>query len=237
MIKIGCADFPIPPSKYFQEWRLVEIQQTLNLFPGEGTVQRWLAESPAGFEFVVVASPLITHDPGSPNLRYQDLPRVKGHNAYGSFRLTEITMKALERSYGLASDLGAQLVLFQTPPEFTSSRAHLDQMRKFFEEVDRKDFTFVWEALGNWAPKTILKVSESLDLIPCVNPMGFDPLPEGLTAYLHMSGPAGHRSRYEEESLAELVKICSRFEEVYCVFTNVDMHNDSLRLRKLVEKR
>jgi len=235
MIKIGCADFPIPPSKYFREWRLVEIQQTLSRFPGEGTVQRWLAEAPAGFEFVVLASPLITMEPESPSLRYQELPRNTGAGAFGGFRINDITKRALERTYDLASDLGAQLVLFQTPPEFHSSRAHLDQMRKFFEKVDRSEFTFVWEALGNWAPKTVLKVSESLDLIPCVNPLEFDPLPEGLTAYFHLNGPAGFRSRYEEESLEDLVKVCNGYDEVYCVFTNIDMHNDTLRLRKIVE--
>ena len=237
MIKIGCADFPIPPSKYFQEWRLVEIQQTLSRFPGEGTVQRWLAEAPAGFEFVVVASPLITTEPDSPNLKYQELPRTRSRGAFGGFRLNDITRKALEKTYDLATDLKAQLVLFQTPPEFNSSRAHLEQMRTFFERVDRGKFTFVWEALGNWAPKTVLKVSESLDLIPCVNPLEFKPLPEGLSAFFHLNGPAGFRSRYEEESLSELVQICKGYDEVYCVFTNIDMHNDTMRLKKIVESR
>lgn len=236
MIKIGCADFPIPPSKYFKEWRLVEIQQTLSRFPGEGTVQRWLAEAPAGFEFVVVASPLITVEPGSASLKYQELPRTKGSGAFGAFRLNEITEKALTKTHDLATDLRAQLVLFQTPPEFNSSRAHLEQMRKFFETVDRGQFTYVWEPVGNWAAKTVLKVSESLDLIPCVNPLEFDPLPEGLTAYFHLNGPAGFRSRYEEESLADLVQICRRYDEVYCIFTNIDMHNDTMRLRRIVDK-
>jgi len=235
MIKIGCADFPIPPSRYFQEWRLVEIQQTLSRFPGEGTVQRWLAEAPAGFEFVVVASPLITVEPDSPSLRYQDLPRVKSKGAFGSFRMNDVTMAALKKTFDLATDLRAQLVVFQTPPEFNSSRAHLEQMRKFFETTNRGSFTFAWEALGSWAAKTVLKVSESLDLIPCVNPHEFDPLPEGLTAYFHLNGPAGFRSRYEEESLDDLVKLCKRYDEVYCVFTNIDMHNDTLRLRKILE--
>jgi uncharacterized protein YecE (DUF72 family) len=235
MIKIGCADFPIPPSKYFQEWRLVEIQQTLSRFPGEGTVQRWLAEAPAGFEFVVVASPLITYEPDSPSFKYQDLPRRRGKGAFGGFRLNDITRAAMARTTDLATDLGAQLVLFQTPAEFNSSRAHLEQMRKFFETVERGEFTFVWEALGSWAAKTVLKVSESLDLIPCVNPLDFEPLPEGLTAFFHLNGPAGFRSRYEEESLGELVKICRRYDEVYCVVTNIDMHNDTMRLRKIIE--
>jgi uncharacterized protein YecE (DUF72 family) len=236
MIKIGCADFPIPPSKYFKEWRLVEIQQTLSRFPGEGTVQRWLAEAPAGFEFVVVASPLITTEPGSPNLKYQELPRARGAGAFGGFRLNDVTRGALSRTHDLAADLKAQLVLFQTPPEFNSSRAHLEQMRKFFDAVDRGEFTYVWEPLGNWAPKTVLKISESLDLIPCINPLEFEPLPEGLTAYFHLNGPAGFRSRYEQESLEELVGICSGYDEVYCVFTNIDMHNDTMRLRRILER-
>ncbi len=235
MIKIGCIDFPIPPSKYFKQWRLVEIQQTQTQFPGEGTVQRWMSEAPPGFEFVVMASPLITTDRDSPYFKFQKPPRTKASNL-GSFRLNETTKRALNETYKLASAVKAQCIIFQSPPEFGPSRNHIDMMKRYFNGVDRGKWTFIWESLGDWPPKSVIKLCEGLDLIPCVNPLTFRPLPEGLTAYFHLPGPAGYRSRYEEETLKEVLSVCEKYEEVYCIFTNIDMHNDAMRMRELIEK-
>lgn len=236
MIKIGCIDFPIPPSKYFKTWRLVEVQQTQTQFPGDGTVQRWMSESPPGFEFVVMASPLITTDRDSPYFKYQRPPKARGRDSVGSFRLNETTKKALQDTFKLASALKAQCIIFQSPPEFGPSRSHIDMMKRYFNGVDRGKWTFIWESLGDWPPKSVIKLCESLDLIPCVNPLTFRPLPEGLTAYFHLPGPAGYRSRYEEETLKEVLSICEKYEEVYCIFTNIDMHNDALRMKEVIEK-
>jgi len=236
MIKIGCIDFPIPPSKYFKLWRLVEIQQTQVQFPGESTVLRWVAEAPVGFEFIVMASPLITTDPSSPNLKFQNPPKVKGKDTFGSFKLTEINRKALQETHKLASSLKAQCIIFQSPPEYGPSRSHIEVMKRFFNGHNRGNFTYIWESLGDWPPKSVIKICESLDLIPCVNPLNFKPLPEGLTAYFHLPGPAGYRSRYEEDTLKEVLSICEKYEEVYCIFTNIDMHNDALRMRDIIEK-
>ncbi len=54
-------------------------------------------------------------------------------------------------------------------------------------------------------------------------------------AYLQLPGPAGHRSRYDAESLEAIEARCLEIEkqtsEVFCVFRNIDMHANAKSLR------
>ena len=61
------------------------------------------------------------------------------------------------------------------------------------------------------------------------------PVPDPSFAYFHLPGPAGFRSRYEEEALVRLRDICRDCDEVYCLFGNIDMHNDATRFYQIVQ--
>jgi len=57
MVRVGCAGFSIPQSRYFQEFRLLEVQETAMRAPGAGTISRWQREAPEGFEWTLLAPP------------------------------------------------------------------------------------------------------------------------------------------------------------------------------------
>ncbi len=233
-IRIGCIDFPIPPSRYFREWNLVEIQQTLVRFPGEGTVKRWLRESPKGFEFVVTVSPLVTVGPANQHFRYQPAPKRSEWRRYTPFAGTKDVANAFAQSVALANELGATILLFQTPPDFVPSKQTERAMRTFFGGMRRGKRRWVWEPRGGWDHKTAAALAKDLGLTLCVDALSTPP-PDPSFAYFHLPGPAGFRSRYEEDALVRLRDICRDCDEVYCLFGNIDMHNDALRFHQLVQ--
>lgn len=233
-LRIGCIDFPIPPSRYFRKWDLVEIQQTMVRLPGEGTVKRWLRESQPGFEFVVTVSPLVTYGPGSPSFRYQPAPPKSQWRKYAPFAGTKEVAEAFAESEALAKDLGAKILLFQTPPDLEPTKPLLRAMQQFFEKTDRKRRRWVWEPKGGWAPDEAAVFARDLDLVLCVDPLVTRP-PDAEFAYCHLHGPAGFRSRYEEDALLRLRDICRDYKEFYCLFGNIDMNNDATRFLQLVQ--
>ncbi|NIN51751.1 MAG: DUF72 domain-containing protein, partial [Nitrososphaeria archaeon] len=68
-VKVGCCGFPGSRKGYFNDFNLVEIQQTFYKMPRLETAQRWRQEAPNEFEFTLKAWQLITHPPTSPTYR------------------------------------------------------------------------------------------------------------------------------------------------------------------------
>ena len=62
---VGCCGFPMGRKAYFQRFSLVEVQQTFCKPPRLETLARWHQEAPEGFEFILKAWQLITHEPSS----------------------------------------------------------------------------------------------------------------------------------------------------------------------------
>ena len=232
-LRIGCIDFPIPPSRYFRKWDLVEIQQTLVRAPGDGTVKRWLRETSEGFEFIVTVSPLVTCGPGSQNFRYQPLPSRSQWRKYAPFAATKEVSEAFSESVALAKELGAGILVFQTPADMVPDKPLLRAMTHFFEKTDRQKRRWVWEPKGGWDFGEALALAKDLDLTLCVDPLVNLP-PDPAFAYCHLPGPAGFRSRYEEEALLKLREVYRNYEEIYCLFGNIDMNNDATRFFQLL---
>ncbi|MBI5489235.1 MAG: DUF72 domain-containing protein [Deltaproteobacteria bacterium] len=233
-LRIGCIDFPIPPSRYFRKWDLVEIEQTLVRAPGDGTVKRWLRESEEGFEFVVAVSPLVTYGPGSQHFRYQPAPAKSQWRKYAPFAATKEVGAAFEESLALSKELKAKLLVFQTPADLIPDKTLLRAMTHFFTKTDRQKRRWVWEPKGGWDLKEAVAFAKDMDLTLCVDPLAQLP-PDPAFAYCHLPGPAGFRSRYEEEALLRLRDICRGYPDTYCLFGNIDMHNDATRFHQLVQ--
>jgi len=232
-LRIGCIDFPIPPSRYFRKWDLVEIQQTLVRAPGDGTIKRWLRESAEGFEFVVTVSPLVTYGPGSQQFRYQPAPAKSQWRKYAPFAATREVAEAYTDSVALAKELGASILLFQTPADLVPDKSLLRAMRHFFEKTDRQKRRWIWEPKGGWEHKEAVAFARDMKLTLCVDPLAHEP-PDSSFGYCHLPGPAGFRSRYEEEALLRLRDVCRGFQDFYCLFGNIDMNNDATRFHQLV---
>jgi uncharacterized protein YecE (DUF72 family) len=230
-VKVGCCGFPKARGKYYERFKVVEVQQTFYQPPAPKTVGRWRAEAPADFEFTLKAWQLITHESRSPTYRRLSLSWPMGRLDHcGSFKPTDEVRWAWDRTRDVAITLKARVVVFQTPASFQPSPAHKENFKKFFQEADRGDFLLVWEPRGPWARDEIQELCRELNLIHGVDPFKTDPSFGGVR-YFRLHGVTGYRYRFREEDFEFLREKCRG--ECYCLFNNVSMWMDALAFQEL----
>ncbi|AEA47502.1 DUF72 domain-containing protein [Archaeoglobus veneficus] len=225
MIKVGCCGFCEAMNKYFQDFKLVEVQKTFYKPPKPETAGKWRKDAPSDFEFTVKAWQVITHPPASPTFRKAG---IKAKDC-GFFKPTSEVFDAWEETKRIAEILDARVILFQTPASFKETPENVENMRQFFSSIER-DFTFVWEPRG-WSKEAVKKVCEELNLVHCVDPFVAKPL-YGEIAYLRLHGThvKMYRHRYSDEELAYLLNFCRELnKEIYVLFNNVYMCEDAKR--------
>ncbi len=211
-IVVGCAGFPVPPTRYFKDFAFVEIQETHVAVPGMGTVRRWRREAPADFCFAMLG------------------PREIGQENFRAGAVVETAMKNL---CDVGKELEAKLVVFVSPPDFTASRPNKAAVKDFLLGVRKKFDRVIWEAPPTWDRDDAEDIAESAKAIAAR-----DPLHHGLSkktvAYYRMAGPAGHKSRYEDPAIEKLGQLAreATHDDVTWVFSNVDMFADAKRFRK-----
>jgi len=213
-ITVGCAGFPVPATRYFKEFVFVEVQDTHQAIPGMGTIRRWRREAPPGFRFTLVA------------------PREIGLDGFKTGKIAEASLQALA---DIGRELDSQTAVLLAPPEFAPSRSNRTIAKDFLKFAVKKFKTVVWDA-PHWPIKESEAIAEETGAIAARDPLtaGLSTLP---IAYYRMPGPAGHKSRYEDqaiERLGELARKATHKEATY-VFTNVDMFADAKRLKKILK--
>ena len=209
---LGCAGFPVPPTRYFKDFAFVEIQETHIAVPGMGTLRRWKREAPPEFQFAMLG------------------PREIGQEGFRSGKVIEASLKSFAE---VGKELDAKIAVFVSPPDLAASRPNKAAVKEFLQGVKKKFDRVVWEAPPTWDADDAEDIAEGAKAIAAR-----DPLHQGLSskpvAYYRMPGPAGHKSRYEDpaiEKLGELAR-ASKHEDVTWVFANVDMFADAKRFRK-----
>ena len=202
MISVACSGFPVPVSRYFQEFKAVEISDTELGIPGVGTSRRWLREAVPGFVFTVLAPKQI---------------------AAASFALDAGTQQAVDAVAGFAKQLKSRAVVFSAGDSFAASKKNQKLLRAFAEHVVEHVPAPVLD-LPSWSRKQLETALGSIEL-----PLAFDPLveqPEGVDglAYLRLPGPSGYRSRYDAAALDRVVTYCkkARFKNTFVAFRNID---------------
>lgn len=210
MIKVGCAGFSIPQTRYFREFTLLEVQDTHTGVPGEGTLRRWQREAPEGFTFTMLAP----RDPAGFSDSKEWRQQLSGVLAFG---------KAL----------GVRTLVFLSPPEFGATKQNRAQLRAFFGKLPRKGLCLVWEPPAGWSKTEAAAVGADNDLVVAVDPLA-NTRYDHKRAYFRMPGPAGRRSRYEDGALQQLAACCRQVTDCTCVFANADMHADGKRLEQLL---
>ncbi len=234
-IKVGCCGFPRGRKKYFQQFKLAEIQQTFYKLPSVGTVARWRGEAPGDFEFSLKAWQLITHLPSSPTYRKAGLQIVGGKEGnYGFFKPSEEVFEAWGKTRDIAQVLEARVIVFQCPASFTASGENIENMRHFFTNIDRGGFIFVWEPRGEWSDDVITPLCQDLDLIHCVNPLERAML-HGETGYFRLHGGSNYRHQYTDDELARLWELSGN--KAYVLFNNLTMYEDALRFEELISSK
>lgn len=216
-ITIGCAGFPVPATRYFKEFLFVEVTDTHVAQPGAGTIRRWRREAPPGFVFAVQA------------------PKDVGQEGYREGKLVETALKNMA---DVARELEAATAVFVSPPDFAASRPNKAAVRDFLAGVGKKRFKrVVWEPPPTWDADEAHALALESGAVAARDPLTSGLSPESPFAYYRLSGPAGHKSRYEDpaiDKLGELARADEHVEAVY-VFTNVDMFADAKRLKRVLK--
>jgi len=219
--------------KYFEEFRLTEVQKTFYNPPKVETAEKWRMQAPPDFEFTVKAWQVITHPPSSPTYRKAGITMKN----CGFFKPTKEVFEGWEKTREIARALDAKIILFQTPASFKESEENVENMIEFFSSIER-EFIFVWEPRG-WSEEKVKEVCERLDLVHCVDPFVAKPL-YGDVVYLRLHGSQGKKMysyKYTSEDLQWLKKFCMSFDkDVYVLFNNVHMHDDALRFMEILQK-
>lgn len=242
-VKVGCCGFPRGKKQYFEQFNLVEIQQTFYKPPLIATAQKWREEAPEDFEFSLKAWQEITHLPSSPTYHkacLSILPDKQGN--YGFFKPTREVFEAWQKTRDIAQVLKARVIVFQCPAKFTPSSENIENMRYFFTNIDRGDFIFVWEPRSEWGDDIIVALCQDLDLVHCVDPLESkavygpriipDLIRDGVK-YFRLHGGPGYRHQYSDDELARLRELSSG--GAYVLFNNITMYEDALRFKQLIE--
>jgi uncharacterized protein YecE (DUF72 family) len=233
-IKVGCCGFAAAQKKYFELFKVIEIQQTFYQIPEIRTAEKWRNAAPPDFEFTMKAWQLITHVPSSPTyrrLRERINPARK--DRYGGFRATMEVIGAWDRTEAFARALGASIIVFQCPASFTPLEQNAKNMRTFFNKIDRKGFTFAWEPRSAWPDELIKMLCEKLDLIHCVDPFRNESL-SGRISYFRLHGITSYADTYTNEELKILRKKSTQ-KSNYVMFNNRTMKDDALRFLKVLK--
>ncbi len=234
-VKTGCAGFPVSRERYFEFFRVVEVQKTFYDLPRPSTVERWRNEAPSDFEYTLKAWQLITHEPSSPTYRRLSMKiQPSREKNYGSFRPTEEVFRAWEETKEVARILGARVVLIQCPASFRPTDTNIKNLKKFFSTIERDGFIFAWEPRGRWEPGLIKGLCKDLGLVHAVDPF-LNPSVYGRITYYRLHGIGGYRYRFTDRDLERLKKLLPRRKDSYIIFNNVYMFDDAVRFKSMLE--
>ncbi|MEJ7848914.1 MAG: DUF72 domain-containing protein [Pyrinomonadaceae bacterium] len=236
-IKIGTCGFRSNKLEYSELLNCVEVQHTFYQPPQVKTLEKWRAELPAEFEFIIKAWQLITHESSSPTYRrLKKKLTEKQLEESGFFKSTAIVKEAWETTLACAHALKAKTVLFQCPAKFKQTPENIANLRKFMRMADRGNISFAWEPRGQWEDMVVKKLCKDLDLAHVVDPFAKQTVtPE--RCYYRLHGRTGWRYTYEDDELEDLISLLPEKETGYVFFNNITMTEDAVRFEKMCRNR
>jgi len=235
-VNIGTCGFHVNREKYAQILSTVEIQHTFYQPPQTRTLERWRAETPVAFEFVIKAWQLITHEAKSPTFRRLKKKLTETEKAEaGYFKPTAIVQEAWETTLACAKALKAKTVLFQCPASFKPYKENISNLEKFFSRINRGKLNFAWEPRGDWNDEIVKDICRDLKLWHVVDPlMKRTVTPDN--CYFRLHGRSGWRYKYEEDELEELAAMMPKNKTSYVFFNNIHMTEDAQKFQEIVRE-
>jgi len=252
---VGCCGYPVSRTRYYTLFKTVELQQTFYNLPTLDTASRWRREAPSDFVFNMKAWQVITHPSSSPTWRrLRSLPPGQIEN-YGFLKPTRENLDAWKKSLEIAKVLRARVIVLQTPPSFKYSEEHVKWVNEFFSHAGREakssEIIIGWEPRGDWKnfPDVLKNVICTHEVIHITDPLRLDPIVcEGQKVlYFRLHGLGGrevnYRYKYTDEDLEKLTSKINKYinayediREIYVMFNNIYMLDDSKRFRDLAAK-
>ena len=237
-IKIGCCGFQEARSKYYNEFPLVEIQQTFFQPPPVGTAFKWRSQAPQQFEFSVKAWQLITHEAiGTAYRNIREKLTARAIASCGHFKPTRMVFDAWRRTEAVADALKASIIVFQTQKTFRPTHDNIKNFRNFFRRINRQKYQIVWEPDVRWPLDTIQGLCKELNLIYTSEPLKNNFTNIGPIQYCRLRGKKGFRSRYDEEDFQKLLQIDQNGTPTYFIFNNSSMLFDARNFVHLIQNK
>jgi uncharacterized protein YecE (DUF72 family) len=239
-IRVGCCGMQMARAKYFASFGVTEVQQTFYQPPQVGTLEKWRAEAPVGFEFTMKAWQLITHTPASVKTYKRLREPIEGgtEGRYGRFQLTEEVLAAWRATLEAARALAATFVLFQCPASFKPTAENVGNFRGFMRHIqpDRGGLVLGWEPRGEWPSELVRELVGEWNLVYVVDPFVNEPMDQGAVRYMRLHGHPGTNFRYTytDEELKRILGWCVAPVN-YVMFNNVPMVSDARRFLQLVD--
>ena len=224
-VRVGLCGFTMPMEDYARHFPVVEIQHTFYEPPDGDVLRRWLAITPSSLEYTMKVWQLVTHSITSPTYRRMK-HGIDRASEPGFFRGSTAVEDGWQRSVHCATILSATAMLFQSPASFTPTPQNVENMRRFFERIERPRARLLWEPRGPaWVRKRALAVAlcRDLQLVHVIDP--FVTAPEyGNPVYYRLHGISGPRHSYSDAELRQLRVILARVESdapAYVMFNNL----------------
>lgn len=235
-VRIGCCGFRASRESYYELLDSVEVQHTFYQPPQVSTLRRWREEAPADFEFALKAWQLVTHLSSSPTYRRLKRPLTEEQReGAGFFHPTDAVQNAWEVTRECARALKAKALLFQCPASFKPTGENVENLRRFFQKIERGRLVFAWEPRGGWPRELIKELCEELKLWHAVDPFSERSVTPG-KCYFRLHGRKGWRYKYEEGELEELASMLPKRATSYVFFNNIEMRDDARRFREIVRE-
>jgi uncharacterized protein YecE (DUF72 family) len=236
MVKVGLCGFTMPVTEYFETFRTVEVNQTFYDPPDPRQLAGWRARAGRGFEFVVKAWQVITHELTSGTYRRLRRPLAASDLAgAGSFKPTGIVTRGWETTLECARILRADKVLVQCPPGFAPTVENLDAMRRFFGTATRPPLLRVlWEPRGEgWTDAIVRSICDELDLDHAADPF-LRPVVTPRLRYLRLHGGPRYAHSFDDAELRGLAAGLEPDRETYVMFNNVPCIANARRFLAIV---
>ncbi|HDN02255.1 MAG TPA: DUF72 domain-containing protein [Candidatus Bathyarchaeota archaeon] len=241
-LKIGCCGFIKSRKKYYEDFKIVEIQRTFYKPPMVKTAEKWRAEAPEGFEFTMKAWQLITHPYTSPTWRKAGIKvEDKIKERYGHLQPTRENIEAWNKTVEIASRLQAKIIVIQCPPSFKATEENISNARTFLEEASRSGYTIGLELRHkSWTPEKTRRLLELPGVIHVTDLLKEKPVIVKDIVYSRLHGLDGinYRYKYTDQDLKRLletVNTLAGFKEAYILFNNgYNAYDDAKRLIEML---
>ncbi|MGQ0797130.1 MAG: DUF72 domain-containing protein, partial [Methanobacteriota archaeon] len=137
MIVVGTCGFGQSRARTFRDLEAVEVQETFHRRVEPERARAWRASAPPAFVFAVRASRTITHTPSFPTYRRAGRSIASTDVArFGGFQDTAPVRAGWEATRAVAEALRAAAVVFETPPSFGPTEAHVAALYRFFGSIE-----------------------------------------------------------------------------------------------------
>ncbi len=217
----GWAYFHVPGLRsleaYSRAFDFVEVNSTFYRIPSLKLVESWRLRVPTDFEFAVRCHKDITH-------KYRLEP-------------VEEAFSALDATMEICQTLNSKVLVFETPTRWRFNEKKIGLVRDFFESVDLRGVTPVWEVRrrkNEPLPAALVGLMQDLNIVHCVDLSKENEVEESEFVYTRLFGK-GEQNVYQfadEELTAVDEKIVRGNPERAAVsFHNVRMYKDAARFR------